>query len=129
MSRELSPVVCKNCVLLLVRHCYGKHWWFRLVREPLVCGMRILARWHGIDARRHAVINPECHGCVRIMKAELEEKSPAFRFLNGYIGPWFRTLRDSMLTQEELDEAKRHAEEMMAPKREEIWRGEIWDLP
>ncbi len=53
------------------------------------------------------------------MKAELEEKSPAFSFLNGYIGPWFRTLRDSMLTQAELDEAKRYAQEMMEPKRKE----------
>jgi hypothetical protein len=79
--------------------------------------MRILAWRNGIDARRHAVSSPECHGCVRFMKAELEEKSPAFRFLNERIGPWFRTLRDSMLTQAELDEAKLHAREMMEPKR------------
>jgi hypothetical protein len=81
--------------------------------------MRILAGWNGIDARRHAVSNPECHGCVRFMKAELEEKSPVFRSLNAYIGPWFRTMRDSMLTQAELDEAKQYAREMMEPKREE----------
>ena len=117
MAHELSPVVCKNCVILLIRRCYGKHWWFRSVREPLVWGMRILAWWNGIDARRHAVSNPECHGCVRFMKAELEEKSPAFRILNGRIGPWFRTMRDSMLTQAELDEAKRYAREMMEPKQ------------
>jgi len=119
MAQELSQVICRNCVLFLVRRCYGKHWWFRLVREPLVWGMRILAWWNGIDARSHAVNNPECHGCVRFMKAELEEKSPAFRFLNEYIGPWFRTMRDSMLTQAELDEAKRYAREMMGPKRKE----------
>jgi hypothetical protein len=117
MSRELSPVVCKNCVLFLVKLCYGKHWWFRLLREPLVWGMRILAWVNGIDAGRHAVTNPECHGCVRFMKAELEEKSPVFRILNEQIGPWFRTLRDSMLTQAELDEAKRYAREMMEPKK------------
>jgi len=52
------------------------------------------------------------------MKAELEEKSHAFRMLNGRIGPWFRTIRDSMLTQAELDEAKRHAQEMMKSKQE-----------
>ena len=115
MTHELSTVVCKNCVLFLVRRCYGKHWWFRLVREPLVLGMRILASWNGIDARNHAVINPECHGCVRFMKAELEEKSAAFRFLNAFIGPWFRTIRDSMLTQEELDEAKYYALKMTGP--------------
>jgi hypothetical protein len=119
MTQELSPVVCKNCVLFLIRRCYGKHCWFRLVREPLVWGMRIMAWWNGIDALRHAVTNPECHGCVRFMKTELEEKSPAFRLLNERIGPWFRTLRDSMLTQEELDEAKRYALETMAPKWKE----------
>jgi hypothetical protein len=116
---EPSPVVCKNCALFLVRRAYGKHWWFRLVREPLVWGMRILAWWNSIDARSHAVSNPECHGCVRFMKAELEEKSPTFRFLNDRMGTWFRTTRDSMLTQEELDEAKRRAKEMMEPKQKE----------
>lgn len=119
MTQELSPVVCKNCVLLLVKLCYGKHWWFCLIREPLVGGMRILALWNGIDARNHDVTNRECHGCVRFMKAELEEKSPVFRFLNGRIGPWFRTMRDSMLTKAELDEAKRYALGMMEPKRKE----------
>jgi hypothetical protein len=79
--------------------------------------MRILAWCNGIDARSHTVSNRECHGCVRFMKAELEEKSQTFRVLNGHIGPWFRTKRDSMLTQAELDEAKRHAQEMMEPKR------------
>ena len=115
MTQELSPVVCKNCVILLIKRCYGKHWLFRLVREPLVSGMRILAWWNRIDARRHAMSNPECHGCVRFMKAELEEKSLVFRILNGRIAPWFRTMRDSMLTQAELDEAKRYAQEMMKP--------------
>jgi hypothetical protein len=119
MTHEPSAVVCKNCALFLVRRAYGKHWWFRLVREPLVWGMRILAWWNGIDARSHAVSNPECHGCVRFMKAELEEKSPTFRFLNDRMGTWFRTTRDSMLTQEELDEAKRRAKEMMEPKQKE----------
>ncbi len=117
MPQGLSPVTCTNCALLLIRRCYAKHWCFRLVREPMVWGMRILARWHGIDARSHAVRNQECHGCVRFMKAELEEKSSAFCFLNKFIGPWFRTFRDSMLTQAELDEAKRHAREMMGEER------------
>lgn len=113
MTQELSPVVCKNCALFLIRQVYEKHWWFRVVREPLVLGMRILAWWNGIDARTHGVANKECHGCVRFMKAELEEKSPTFRFLNDRIGPWFGTKRNSMLSQEELDEAKRRAREMM----------------
>ena len=116
MTQNQSPVVCTNCALLLIKRCYRKHWWFRFVREPLVLGMRFLALWNGIDARSHAVNNRECYGCVRFIKAELEGKSPVFRLLNDHIGPLFRAMRDSMLTQAELDEAKRHALEMMKPE-------------
>jgi len=53
------------------------------------------------------------------MKAELEEKSPTFRFLNGLIGEHFSNLRNSRLTQAELDEAKRFAREAMAVHEED----------
>lgn len=109
-----SPVICKNCALMLARIVYRRHWWFPLLREPLLLGMSILALWHGIDARQHAVRNPECFGCTRFMKAELELKSTTFRFLNSLIGKRFSALRDSRLTGEELDRAKRFACEAMA---------------
>ena len=35
-----------------------------------------------------------------------------------YIGPRFKTLRDSMLTREDFDEAKRRARERMELKRD-----------
>jgi hypothetical protein len=108
-----TPVVCKNCALMLARIVYRRHWWFPLVREPLVLGMRILALRHRIDARRHVVRNPECRGCIRFMKAELEEKSPTFRFLNNHIGEHFSNLRNARLSQAELEEAKRFAREAM----------------
>ncbi|TWH47568.1 nitroreductase [Sporomusa sp. KB1] len=116
MVQQVSPVVCKNCAARLAKWCYGKHWWFRLIREPLLLGMRLLARWHRIDARTHVVRNPECHGCIRFMKAELEEKSPLFCFLNKHIGKRVNKLRDSMLAPEELAEAKRYAREAMEQK-------------
>lgn len=47
------------------------------------------------------------------MKAELEEKSPTFRFLNNIIGRKFTTLRDSLLNRQQLEEAKRFAREAM----------------
>jgi hypothetical protein len=53
---------------MLVRIVYRRHWWFSLVREPLLLGVRILAWRHGIDARNHKVNNPECHGCIHFMK-------------------------------------------------------------
>lgn len=118
MTRKLSPVVCKNCAALLAKWCYERHWWFRLIREPLLVGMRILAWWNGIDARAHGVRNPECHGCIRFMRAELDEKSPTFRFLNEIIGKKVGNLRNSLLTQQELDNARHHAKEMMEPQEE-----------
>ncbi|MEM5771091.1 MAG: nitroreductase [Bacillota bacterium] len=113
MTQEASHITCKNCALRLALWCYERHWWFRLIREPLLAGMRVLAWRHGIDARAHTVRNAECHGCIRFMKAELEEKSPTFRFLNNIIGRRFTTLRDSLLTKEELAEAKRYARDAM----------------
>ena len=113
LPEHLSPVVCKNCALMLARIVYRRHWWFPLVREPLLLGMRILAWRHNIDARSHGVRNPECRGCIRFMKDELEEKSPLFRFLNDRIGSKFTALRDARLTQAERDEAKRYAQEAM----------------
>jgi len=105
----VSEVICKNCALFLIRRCYERHWWFRLVREPLVLCMRVLAWWNGIDVRKHVVRRAECRGCVRFMKAELEEKSAMFRFFDKLIGPQFKRLRDSMLQPEEFREAKRIA--------------------
>jgi hypothetical protein len=107
----VSEIVCKNCALFLIRCCYERHWWFRLIREPLVQSMRVLAWWNGIDARKHAVGRAECRGCVRFMKTELEEKSATFRFFDKRIGSHFKTLRDSMLQPTEFQEAKRIAAE------------------
>ena len=117
MTQEISHIVCKNCASRLAEWCYAQHWWFRLIREPLLMGMRSMAWWHGIDARKHGVRNPECHGCIRFMKNELEEKSSTFRFLNEHLGKKVNKLRDSMLTQQQLDEAKRYAREAMEEKR------------
>jgi hypothetical protein len=98
---------------MLARLVCRRHWWFPLVREPLMLGMRILALRHGIDARSREVHNPECRGCIRFMKAGLEEKSPTFRIFNDLIGRRFSAMRDARLTQAELDEAKRYARHSM----------------
>lgn len=119
VSTNYSPIVCRNCALLLARIVYQRHWWFPLLREPLLMGMRILAWRHRIDARRHKVRNPSCNGCIRYMKAELEEKSPTFRFLNARIGDHFSRLRNASLTGAELAEAKRFANEAMAGEEED----------
>ncbi|MDR1938149.1 MAG: hypothetical protein LBQ73_06610 [Tannerellaceae bacterium] len=111
--KEAPPVQCHGCALMLAMRCYEKHWWFHLVRDPLVWGMYFLAFSHGIDAKKHVVRKTFCKGCIRFMKAELEMKSPTFNFLNRFIGPWFAHTRNNMLTKKEMEEAKRFAQEAM----------------
>jgi hypothetical protein len=104
---------CKMCALRLARIVSLRHWWFFLAREPLVLGMRLLAWCNGIDRSQHVAPNPECNGCVRFMKNELETKSPTFRFLNGILGEPFSRLRNARLPAEEVSEAKRYAANAM----------------
>ncbi len=110
---EGSAVACGACVIRLMRKCYAGCWWFPLLREPLVAGMRFLGRVNGLTAERYAPNHPECRGCLRFLKADLEKKSGAFRLLNRFIGPWFRKLRDARLSQADLEAAKEYAREMM----------------
>jgi len=32
--------ICNTCTILLVKLCFQRVWWFRLMREPLLLGMR-----------------------------------------------------------------------------------------
>jgi hypothetical protein len=98
----------------LMRRTKARHLWFALVREPLVYGMRFLALVNGLKVNSYAARNPECRGCLRFVKAELEKRSAAFRFLNRFIGPIFQKIRDPLLIPEEVSFAKSRASEMMA---------------
>jgi len=109
---ELS-VTCKGCALMLAMRCYEKHWWFHIVRDPLVWGMKFLAWVHGIRADRYLVTKRVCKGCLRFTKAELEQKSPTFNFLNRFIGPWFKDVRGGIISEEDKKEARKLAEEAM----------------
>lgn len=115
MQEQEYKAECGSCTLKLVRLAYGRSWWFIAFREPLLLGMRVMARAHGIDARRYPVRNPACQGCIRFMKNELKQKSPTFRWLNDHINPLFNRLRDRLVTDEEKAEAKQFATEAMQP--------------
>ena len=101
---------CSSCTLMLVRLAYDRSGWFILFREPLLLGMRVMAWWHKIDARRYPVGNPACKGCIRFMKSELKVKSPTFRWLNDQLNPVFNRLRDSHVTSTDKAEARKFAE-------------------
>ena len=108
--------ICSTCTLQLVRLCYARCWWFRLFREPLLAGMRLLAWRHRINSRDYAVRTPACYGCIRFMKVALKEKSPTFRWLNGRIDPVFNRVRNSLLTEEEITQARAFAREAFSPE-------------
>jgi len=114
-DRRVYRAECGSCTLMLVRLAYGRSVWFILFREPLLAGMRLLAWWHDIDARRYPVANPDCAGCIRFMKNELKEKSPAFRWLNDRVNPLFNRLRDAHVTATEKAQAKQYAATAMKP--------------
>jgi hypothetical protein len=103
----------------LMRQTEGRHVWFLGIRRPLVWGMHWLAWVNGIKAESYAASNPECRGCLRFVKAELERRSASFRFLNRWIGLWFQKIRDPLLVSSEVAEAKEKAERMMCKINEE----------
>jgi hypothetical protein len=108
---SLYTAQCNTCTIMLVELCFQRAWWFKAFRTPMVWGMRLMCRFHGIDPRKYAVSNQKCYGCVRFMKVALKEKSPTFRALNGLINPIFNKLRNRIVTEKEIAEAKRFAQD------------------
>lgn len=106
---EQHAASCSSCTLFLVRLCYGRSFWFPLFREPLVLGMKLFGRLHGIDYCAVEGPNKECKGCLRHLKSRLKERSPAFVFLNSLVNPVFNRLRDSLLAKEDKTTAKEFA--------------------
>jgi hypothetical protein len=105
---SIETIMCKNCANRLAKWCYKKHPWFRVIREPFVFGLRMMAAMYQIKARPH-VKNKECEECIRYMKNELQRKSMLFCFLNRTFGKWISKFRDHLLTEDEVKRAKQYA--------------------
>lgn len=119
MTASVGPrknAVCNTCTLQLVRLAYGRRWTFRLVREPLRMGMLFLGWYHRIDPREYVVRTESCRGCMRFRKTALKEKSATFRWLNDRVNPQFDRIMESIVTEGELEAAKRHARESTEPR-------------
>lgn len=100
---------CNTCTVQLVRIAYQRAPWFRLVREPLKWGMISMGWLCRVDPRVYLVPTEGCIGCLRFVKTELKERSPLFRWLNTRINPVFDRIMESIVTREEVAEAKRYA--------------------
>lgn len=111
--------VCRVCTLRLETLCYRRAWWFRGFREVLATGGRLFALFYGIRPADYTTRSPFCHGCLRFKKNALKEKSALFRRLDARINPVFNRVRDSLLTEQELEDARLFARQA-AQKGEEI---------
>ena len=108
---KLEYAVCNTCTIKLVQICFARAWWFRLIREPLRFGMVIMGMFYDINPKDFPVKSESCYGCVRFTKTSLKDKSSLFRFLNGIINPIFDGIMETIVSNEEILEAKKYARE------------------
>ncbi|MBM3166320.1 MAG: nitroreductase [Chloroflexi bacterium] len=110
MNTPNKNAVCGTCTLKLVTIAYRRAPWFRLLREPLKLGMRLLARVHHVNTREYVVRTPACNNCIRFYKVALKEKSATFRWLHTWVNPLFDHFLEGIVTGEELRQAKTYAQ-------------------
>ncbi len=127
-KKSKTIAVCNTCTLKLVTIAYQRRPLFRLLREPLKAGMRLLCWVHRVDPREYVVRTASCYGCIRFYKTSLKEKSPLFRFLHDRMNPLFDSLLERIVTEEEIRNAKTFARsasagEIKAGKAAEWMRG------
>lgn len=114
-SAPSRNVVCRSCTIRLEALCYRRAWWFRAFREVLATGMRLFALFYPIKPEDCTTRSPACRGCLRFKKNALKEQSALFRWLDARINPLFNRVRDSLLTAEELEDARQFAKQAACP--------------
>lgn len=110
IDTEPKNAVCGNCTLKLVTIAYQRAPWFRLLREPLKLGMRLLSRIHHVDTAEYLVRTPACYDCIRFYKVALKEKSAIFRWLHSGINPVFDFVIEKIVTTEERRQSRLYAQ-------------------
>jgi hypothetical protein len=108
-AKEPTNVVCKTCTIRFEQLCYRRAWWFRIFREMLATGIRVFAVIYRIRPDDYETRSVACYKCIRFRKNALKERSRAFRWLDSYLNPVFNRVRDSLLTPEELQDAREFA--------------------
>jgi len=109
MQRSEAPASCKICTIQLESLCYKRAWWFRAFREALATGIRLFAIVYLIRPKDDLPRSPMCYKCLRFRKNALKARSPLFNWLDSYLNPLFNRARDSLLTSDELETARRLA--------------------
>src|SRR4030067_807506 len=74
---------CNHCTYKLVVIAYRRAPWFRLLREPMILGIRTFAWLHRVDVGQYVMRTEACNNCIRFYKAALFRKSRAFRWIHN----------------------------------------------
>ncbi len=114
---------CKICTIRLEELCYRRAWWFRVFREALATGIRLFAIALWIRTEEAKPHSKACRRCLRFRKNALKLRSPLFNCLDGYLNPFFNSVRDSLLTPEELEKARALARSRADPNFVELAPG------
>ena len=99
------------CQLKCVAIAYHRAPSLRLVREPMLIGMRLFSLFHGIqdEVRAYPFPTAACHNCIRFHKSVLMRRSRWFRRLHGAVNPVFKYFMDRIVTREERKQARDYA--------------------
>lgn len=108
-TSKRKDAVCNTCTLNLVSIAYQRAPLFRLLREPLKLGMRVLALIYRVNPGEYIVRTPNCYGCIRFYKIALKEKSVIFRWLNDRVNPIFDAVLEQIVAPDELHQSKTYA--------------------
>ncbi|MEE9935413.1 MAG: hypothetical protein K4445_06840 [Deltaproteobacteria bacterium] len=122
-GRARKKAVCNTCTLKLVQTAYRRAPIFRMVREPLKWGIKVMAGLYRIDPEEYEVRSPACFGCLRFQKLALKEKSALFRRLNALVNPLFDALLAKIVTEEEMRQATVHASQAMSGRENRPQQG------
>lgn len=101
-----SDASCKICTIHLEELCFKRVWWFRSFCSVLGTGVRLFAFAKSVRTDSYKSRSPMCRKCIRFHKNVLKSRSPLFNRLDALFTPVFDHLRNSILTQEEVDRAR-----------------------
>jgi hypothetical protein len=111
MSDPSKRPPCGMCTFKCAMIAYRRAPWFRLVREPMLLGMRYFAFIHHVEpqVKNFPFPTASCNKCIRFYKTVLFQKSTSFRWLHGRVNPIFNYFMDRIVTQEERKQARSYA--------------------
>ncbi|MBN1160652.1 MAG: hypothetical protein JXA17_01720 [Dehalococcoidales bacterium] len=126
MEASAKRPECGMCTLKCVVIAYKRAPWLRIIREPMLMGMRFFAAIHRIEAEVASYPFPtiSCRYCIRFYKTVLLRKSGAFRWLHGRLNPVFNYYMDRIVSPNERKLARQYA---LAASAGTVSEEESWD--